>query len=151
MDDLHLVIYTSQLRYADQFDHDQITTLLDELADQSQRNNVNKSLTGVLIFDAGRFVQALEGPDKVVHALVDRIAEDTRHEDMRILVDQPVRRRSFPAWSMRVARVNPDQPSADSSLLEKFRDTYCQVFVPDAQHFLRMMDRLVGNFDAMPR
>ncbi|MCW6510054.1 BLUF domain-containing protein [Lichenifustis flavocetrariae] len=60
-------------------------TVLSAIQAASYRRNAERSITGFLINDGEFFYQALEGPGSCVTALLDRIREDPRHSDMRIL------------------------------------------------------------------
>ena len=47
------------------------STLLD-LVEQCQGNNLRLGVTGVLVYSDGNFMQVIEGPDLVTHALYAR-------------------------------------------------------------------------------
>lgn len=67
---------------------------------QSRENNTKLDLTGILLFKNGQFMQALEGPERAVRALIDIISKDERHTDVRILSEEEVEVRQFPSWTM---------------------------------------------------
>lgn len=69
------------------------------LAGARERNRAF-GITGMLLAEDGWFLQALEGPDLVVDALMRTIAKDPRHEHVRVLVREPRRERRFPDWAM---------------------------------------------------
>lgn len=74
---------------------------LRELAEHAQRRNRELGVTGYLYFEQRQFIQYIEGPDEAVTALMQRIADDRRH-DVRITIhDRHVEQRRFPDWSMR--------------------------------------------------
>lgn len=54
----------------------------------------------MLLAENGRYVQLLEGPEDEVRGLMARIAEDPRHEHVRILAEEAVTARRFPDWAM---------------------------------------------------
>jgi hypothetical protein len=66
----------------------------------SRRNNAGNGVTGMLLYRDGRFLQLLEGPFRPVHDLMERIADDTGHRDVRVLIDEIVDSRQFPEWTM---------------------------------------------------
>lgn len=117
---------------------------LAELLRQCVRNNEESGLTGMLLHRDGRFMQVLEGPDDAVRDVFAVIAADTRHSEVRLLLDESISERAFPAWKMAfrtvddatVARLEgyddfldrpaeaaarPDAPSRARWLLEWFR------------------------------
>ena len=74
---------------------------LRELAEYAQQRNRELGVTGYLYFEQRQFIQYIEGPDEAVAALMQRIAEDHRHEVKVTLYDREVAARRFPDWSMR--------------------------------------------------
>lgn len=80
-----------------------------ELLKKSRENNDGLGITGMLLYKDGNFMQVLEGEEDSVFSLKAKIAADSRHRDMMILLSGPVRRREFPDWSMGFANLNsPD-------------------------------------------
>jgi len=58
---------------------------IDEIVASSQRNNPTRNITGMLVATGDLFYQLLEGPEKEIDALYDRIAKDPRHNRVLIL------------------------------------------------------------------
>lgn len=117
---------------------------LAELLRQCVRNNERSGLTGMLLHRGGRFMQVLEGPDDAVRDVFAVIAADDRHAEVRLLLDESIEERAFPAWKMAFRTVDdetvrrlegyddfldrpaeaaarPDAPSRARWLLEWFR------------------------------
>ncbi|WP_460457371.1 BLUF domain-containing protein [Arenimonas alkanexedens] len=69
---------------------------------QSRRNNPRRGLVGALYFGDGCFFQCLEGPTAEVEALYQRLHDDPRHHDIRVLAREVVLRPSFSGWSMKL-------------------------------------------------
>jgi hypothetical protein len=82
------------------------STLLD-LVEQCQANNKRLGITGVLVYSDGNFMQVIEGPDLVTHALYDRIKIDDRHRDVTTVNIQALEARVFQGWSMAYNIVAP--------------------------------------------
>lgn len=66
----------------------------------SSVRNRELDITGVLFYSAGHFVQLLEGDMDHIHRRFERIADDTRHNDVRLLVLRPSEKRVFAKWEM---------------------------------------------------
>jgi Sensors of blue-light using FAD len=66
----------------------------------SRRQNARLDVTGCLLFSGHCFAQLLEGPERVVRALADRIAADARHVGVRILAQARREERDYADWSM---------------------------------------------------
>jgi len=74
-----------------------------ELVQAAQSRNQAESVTGLMLYDDGRFYQWLEGPPASVERLMRSIKSDQRHTDIEILSDKPAAARQFGDWSMRLA------------------------------------------------
>lgn len=66
----------------------------------AQPHNLRAEITGILTYQNGRFAQLLEGPKTELHALMSRIAADTRHHSLKMMADGPTRIRRYANWSM---------------------------------------------------
>jgi hypothetical protein len=74
-----------------------------ELIQAAQARNEREQITGLMLYDEGRFYQWLEGPAGNVAGLMSAIAADHRHTDIEILSDKPTDTRQFGDWTMRLA------------------------------------------------
>lgn len=74
-------------------------TDLEAIARRSRINNDAEGLTGFLLYQRPRFYAVLEGESEVLFARMERIATDVRHSRLRVLREEPVRRRRFSNWS----------------------------------------------------
>ena len=83
----------------------------------SRRNNRVDGLTGLLLFDGRRFLQALEGQEEAVLRAFKRITADPRHYACVELSRKPVRTRAFADWNMawrRLAEVDTSTSLGDT-------------------------------------
>jgi hypothetical protein len=71
----------------------------------SRHNNAAAGVTGLLLFDGRRFLQALEGEAEEVNAAYQRIKVDPRHRAMVLLSSSEVTERAFGDWAMAAQRV----------------------------------------------
>ena len=62
--------------------------------------NRKDGVTGLLLFDGKRFLQALEGSSSEVGATFARISKDKRHQSIAILSDRTIEFREFGNWDM---------------------------------------------------
>ena len=105
---------------------------LHDLLEVCHHNNAKLDITGLLLYHDGSFIQAIEGPEKAVQGLYQKIKRDPRHKDIFTLVEQPVSERNFPSWSMgfqSLTSLPVDRPGfstfltkSDTSLVEVFRN-----------------------------
>lgn len=71
-----------------------------DLLHSSRQTNGASGITGLLLYRMGRFLQVLEGPEQVVRDRMRSIADDPRHGEVRILLDERRQHRQFPNWTM---------------------------------------------------
>ncbi|MGE8215599.1 Blue light- and temperature-regulated antirepressor YcgF [compost metagenome] len=77
------------------------SSTLDALVEDAARFNSLAGVTGVLLFDGGRFLQYFEGPEDGVAAVHERILQARSHAAIIELNRGRVPRRYFPYWGMR--------------------------------------------------
>lgn len=73
---------------------------LDRILYQARHANARTSITGMLLFQEGRFLQVLEGSREDLLALVERVRRDKRHINLTILEWGPAETRRFPDTPM---------------------------------------------------
>jgi hypothetical protein len=66
----------------------------------ARKNNQALGVTGLLLYDAGSFLQVLEGEGASIEALFRRIGRDPRHARVSRLLSRDVVAREFGEWSM---------------------------------------------------
>ena len=84
--------------------------VVDSILAQSQRNNTERGITGVLCFSDDIFLQVLEGGRDDVCETFNSIVRDPRHRNVRILNFEEISERRFGCWTMghvNIAKVNP--------------------------------------------
>ena len=70
------------------------------LLERSRANNARVGVTGLLLYNDGNIVQALEGPEEAVRTVHQRIVRDPRHRGCITLIQAPITERTFAGWSM---------------------------------------------------
>lgn len=99
------LIYRSESRVPS----DQRRFELGDVFTTARRNNTRLGVTGALLVSDDSFVQVLEGDEPVVRNLYARIAEDARHEQIKLLKEEIVGERTFGRWAM--AKVSEESGS----------------------------------------
>ena len=72
---------------------------LADLCDLADARNRSEDITGLLLSDGTRFIQALEGDAAAVQAVMDRIAKDSRHDNISYLRPITTNCRQFRKWT----------------------------------------------------
>ena len=98
MSDLHTIIYVSSAVRL--FDEAELEKLL---ADARHLNRL-QSITGVLLYSDGNFMQCIEGSEAAVNKTFERIAASKRHKDVIEILRMPIESRNFGSWEMGIAR-----------------------------------------------
>ena len=74
--------------------------LVRDIAIESSQANRSKEISGILMAVGNYFLQVLEGQEAVVDQLLEKIAQDERHTDIRVLYRGTLPDRIFGQWSM---------------------------------------------------
>jgi hypothetical protein len=72
---------------------------LADLRDLADARNRSEDITGLLLFDGTRFIQALEGDAAAVQAVMNRIAKDSRHDNISYFKPITTDCRQFKSWA----------------------------------------------------
>lgn len=110
-DDLWVVVYMSAATRP--FRREELLDLLTT----ARAYNMAAGITGLLLYHAHGFLQALEGPRGAVHTLLGQIRRDVRHHRMLVVLDGPRTQRYFPDWAMGFVDVGATPPPAGFSTL----------------------------------
>jgi len=94
------IIYISETDNS--HDHDVLMSILK----QSDINNKINSVTGVLIYNGGVFLQLLEGRNEDILALYSKILIDKRHSKIKKIYEGYSNSRIFNDWTMAHKNIN---------------------------------------------
>ena len=110
------------------------------LVEFSQRRNVAREITGVLVFGSGVFFQWVEGPPAEVERLIANLQGDPRHHDI-VTLDRSIdkRERLYPHWEME--QVEPDDLR---EVLESALET------TEDENSVAALNRILGHLTSGP-
>ncbi len=91
---LHTLLYTSAANFKIEQSH------LLSILKTAREFNTEHNITGLLLYHAPTFMQALEGDRDIIFKLFKKIALDERHTSVDLTYDEPITTRMFPNWSM---------------------------------------------------
>lgn len=89
-----------QLVYVSSAIHPFSNAELVELLKKARARNAAINVTGMLLYNDGNFIQALEGEEAAVRQLYARISADPRHRGTEVVIDEVIPERTFAEWSM---------------------------------------------------
>lgn len=95
------LVYVSRATFAPASDHSGIHPEVGRILIQSRRNNTRERLVGGLYYADGCFFQVLEGAADAVEALYQRLHDDPRHSDLKILSREDIAEPQFRGWAMK--------------------------------------------------
>lgn len=71
-----------------------------DILDVAREFNGKNNITGMLLYRAPYFIQALEGEKSVVDPLFEKISQDERHRNVLLVFEDTIESRTFSQWSM---------------------------------------------------
>lgn len=82
-------------------------TELAQILAVGREKNTALGVTGILAHKGDNCLGILEGDDDVVQTRFEQVSIDPRHTNVRVLLDEQIRQRSFPDWSMAFQPLDP--------------------------------------------
>jgi len=119
------------------------------IRDHALRRNVADDVYVALLYQAGWFMEWMEGPTAGVHAVMRRVAHDTRHRNLRILHLSHGQRRLTQPWSMAFTQEN-EKPSDFARRAMALREKCGQQQLDPASVWRRLSMPLNGSAVAGP-
>jgi hypothetical protein len=88
---------------------------------------LNKPLgiTGMLLHSDGCFFQVLEGEASPVDTLYKKLDRDKRHQQLTLIIREPIAKRSFASWSMGFSSATPEELAKIEGLNDFFEAGSC--------------------------
>lgn len=77
---------------------------LDALVASARKRNNDAGVTGMLLYDGGRFLQTLEGPPDGLRQIWSSIQRDERHAEIEVLTERMAPARLFSEWDLLLYR-----------------------------------------------
>lgn len=113
------------------------------LLSQARRNNAQRSITGMLLYEEGNFMQAIEGPEAAVRETLQKIRVDPRHRGIQKLLEQRIPEREFGSWTMGYRNL-ADVPEDDQKAFRA--DLSESAFDAELQRTRTNASKLLNNF-----
>jgi hypothetical protein len=116
---------------------------LEDIHRTARDRNALDGVTGLLVFNGTHFLQIIEGSEKAIEDLIERLRKDPRHSGFEIRDRRKVEARSFPDWSMELVRVKASYFEARDTIADRIPDS-----VPEAiKARLFRMTELISTID----
>ena len=108
------VIYKSRATVP--IDLDVVLSITRESTPRNRRLNI----TGILLATNTHFFQVLEGEEKTLKSVFERIRKDPRHTDLELISHGPISRREFKDWAMKGVGLMGFEDELQDTLAEQF-------------------------------
>jgi methanogenic corrinoid protein MtbC1 len=92
--------WTSSISYQSKATARPTAADLRELVSKAESRNRALGVTGMLLYDKGRFFQTLEGPPRALETLWTSISSDPRHAEIEVLSEHVIPSRLFGGWNL---------------------------------------------------
>ncbi|WP_425390464.1 BLUF domain-containing protein [Ekhidna sp.] len=92
---------------------------IEQILEISRENNAKQNITGILIHTKDRFLQVLEGEERKVKALYEKINHDNRHGGSVMRFCEPVTKRYFSDWNMAGKRIDENKVRFHTSISDQ--------------------------------
>lgn len=98
---------------------------LTDILQKSRELNKPLNITGMLLHSDGNFFQVLEGEAAPVDALYEKLNLDKRHQQLTLIIREPIAKRSFAEWSMGFSSATPEELANIDGLNDFFEAGSC--------------------------
>lgn len=120
-DQMKCIAYVSRVSISDR--SIRMPSGLSDIVKISRKNNPRSTITGIISYRDGQYLQVLEGPSLEVDQLMAKIATDPRHEDLWVFMDTDITERTFHNWGVSIFDF-VDQGSFFDAFIEKNSDVF---------------------------
>ena len=114
-----------------------------DILNTARLNNASLAVSGMLFYTGSRFIQVLEGEEKIIDDLIVQIKKDPRHKNFRIIEKKPIAERQYSDWTMSFKKLDKDD-IRDIPGLTKFFETDLDGVINDEQ--LALISKLTDYF-----
>jgi hypothetical protein len=139
---MHLITYTSDFIPT----CGPIDFVLKDIVALAQKENKKHNITGVLFFVDGSFLQVIEGEEADLRVLMANIEKDSRHKNLKYLIDTEVEARGFADWNMDSLHLKAGK-SFDYSYLSALSDSFLNCLMPRSDQLVQYYKSLMDERD----
>lgn len=119
---------------------------LSKILDACTKNNPELGVTGVLLYSGEKFLQYVEGEYGQLMPLYEKIKQDNRHDEVRLVSIGPIAKKTFPSWQMGAKQVAFDNIEFDSVITKEDKEIFQNVLSGKEEDGLRVTNILQKVF-----
>ena len=135
---MHLIVYMSEYIGGSS----SMFSDIGDIISTSKKKNPERGITGILLYHQGKFVQVLEGEEEELRKLMKKIATDTRHTNVQILIDEDIPQRGFDQWNMDFFNLS-DKESLDYEAMKEISRLYRKQPLIKSNQLVQMYETLI--------
>lgn len=139
---MHLIVYSSKFTGSSS----SATEVLDQIVAAAEERNRDAGISGILLFQNGYFLQALEGDEIIVRSVFQKIQSDRRHSELVLHADQSIASRSFYNWSMDGFAID-DPELFDSETIGVLQKLYNKTFELNPKALIEFIKSIIDEID----
>ncbi|MEY3760258.1 MAG: hypothetical protein RIR39_1749 [Pseudomonadota bacterium] len=114
---------------------------LQDLLKKARKKNEALSITGMLLYRDGFFMQALEGEKADIEGLFEIIKKDARHRDVLLINKKPIKQRGFPDWTMGFNKIDNKDVETIEGYTEFLKNPTPEFFIQRASEAEAILDQ----------
>ncbi|MDO6718949.1 BLUF domain-containing protein [Psychrosphaera sp. 1_MG-2023] len=124
-ENLRVIVYVSELTS----DVAIIDKTLKDIITSANRFNEEHKIYGALFYHNQRFLQLIEGEHDKLSLLMDKLYADTRHTNLKVVVDAPIGVRTYEDWTLDLFNLNENQKIDFDHIItiKKMFDAQCKM------------------------
>ncbi len=103
---LYRLVYASRATFKPYTTENTIDSNIAKILQVARRDNQKRNLVGALYYGNGCFFQCLEGTKQAIDVLYEKLLQDSRHKDLKVLSMTPIANVSFSSWEMKYATID---------------------------------------------
>ncbi len=115
---------------------------VENILEQSRKNNPVLGITGLLCVTNNLFIQVIEGGRDEVCDLFNAIVRDERHQQVRLLIYEEIAERQFGNWTMAQVNISKLNPAM---LLKYFTRAELDPFGSSGKATLALLSDLIAT------
>ncbi len=119
---------------------------INKILEACKRNNPDLGVTGILLYSSDKFIQLVEGKNKSIMELYDKIKGDPRHENCVMVSLSPINERSFPSWHMGSKKIKEKVMDYDTDISMEHKKTFDAILTGKEQDGDRVLKTLQKFF-----
>lgn len=119
---------------------------IDRILASCKQHNPSLDITGVLLYSQAKFIQYVEGDAAQLSALYEKIKQDQRHENVRMISYGPIREKAFPSWHMATKQVTQREVEFRTDITGEDKQMFKRLLTGNQQEGSRVLQLLQKFF-----